>query len=295
MNKAGHSPFGGSSLSNIDPFNSENTSWLSAAILGNTLGPIGTTLAQRFNLKPASIPEILGVAGAFSAGGLAQALGGSLSATTIANILRVEQGSINAVMPSRMAALLRSHADEADPKHHVEVGSRGVTGPWRWLAWILLAAGIVSALFALATCNRREATFVTAQESPVGVETAVTSITIPTGAGVVSENRGEKPVLIVYFDVGRSSVTKDLAAASGNLKAYLTAHPATTLSVSGFNDPTGNAVANAELSKRRAQQVRAALIAAGVSEAAIKLDKPADTNGRAVTNAESRRVEVTVR
>lgn len=61
--------------------------------------------------------------------------------------------------------------------------------------------------------------------------------------------------------------------------------------VSGFNDATGDAAANAELAKQRAFAVRDALKGLGVAEDKIELKKPEDTTASG-SNAEARRVEV---
>ena len=63
----------------------------------------------------------------------------------------------------------------------------------------------------------------------------------------------------VYFASGKTDVVPDFAAAAGGLKAYLASHPGSSLGVTGFADPTGNAAYNIELSKQRAQAVKAAL------------------------------------
>jgi outer membrane protein OmpA-like peptidoglycan-associated protein len=65
--------------------------------------------------------------------------------------------------------------------------------------------------------------------------------------------------------------------------------------ISGFNDPTGDAARNAELSKQRAQAVQAALVAQGIEEGRTVLEKPVDPAGTAVSNAAARRVDVVVR
>ncbi|MEY4585507.1 MAG: hypothetical protein RJB10_2004 [Pseudomonadota bacterium] len=64
--------------------------------------------------------------------------------------------------------------------------------------------------------------------------------------------------------------------------------------VSGFNDATGDAVKNAELSKARAFAVRDALKALGVAEDKIELKKPENTTAAAGSSAEARRVEVSI-
>ena len=121
------------------------------------------------------------------------------------------------------------------------------------------------------------------------------SVTIPTGAGVTTETRDGKPVAKVYFDTGKTAVVPAFAATAAGLKAYLASHAGSSLAVSGYNDPTGNAAANAALSKNRAKAVQAALVAAGIPDASAELVKPAATTDTKVDNAGARRVEVVVR
>jgi len=121
------------------------------------------------------------------------------------------------------------------------------------------------------------------------------TVTIPTGAGVTVETRDGKPVAKVYFDTGKADVVPAFAETAAGLKAYLASHAGTTLAVSGFNDPTGNAAANAELSKNRAQAVKAALVAAGIADASVELVKPAESTDTTTSLENARRVEVVVR
>ena len=118
----------------------------------------------------------------------------------------------------------------------------------------------------------------------------------PTGSAVVSlMDASSVPALKVYFDSGKTDVHSDFAAKSADLVNYMKANADTKAVISGFNDPTGNAAANAELSKNRAQAVQAALVAAGIPADRTVLEKPAETSGTAATNAASRRVEVVLR
>lgn len=61
--------------------------------------------------------------------------------------------------------------------------------------------------------------------------------------------------------------------------------------ISGFHDAKGNPARNAELARQRALAVREALIAAGVPDQQIRLNKPAQTAGTG-SDAEARRVEI---
>lgn len=102
-------------------------------------------------------------------------------------------------------------------------------------------------------------------------------------------------MLSVYFNVSSSEVAEDFGLKAELLKAYASANPEQQLVVSGYNDPTGDPVANAELSKNRAQSVAAALIAAGIPEASVVLEKPAETSDADVSLENARRVDVVMR
>lgn len=116
----------------------------------------------------------------------------------------------------------------------------------------------------------------------------------PAGAGILAWRLDDMPALKVYFDSGSTTITPEFNDKAKDLVDYLTANSGAKAAISGFNDPTGDPVKNAELSKNRAQAVQAALVSAGVAADRLELRKPADTTGTAATNAASRRVEVTL-
>jgi len=201
------------------------------------------------------------------------------------------------------------------------IGDHGVDEPvqksglMRWLPWLLLAAALLLLLLYLSM--RGQGTPTPATEtvpaataevappadgappaegiSPTDVASPSAPPEIPTGAGVTTEVRDGKPAVNVYFDTGKADVAPAFGAAATSLKTYLDGNAGSKLAVSGFNDKTGNAALNAELSKNRAQAVQAALVAAGVPAASIELAKPAETTDAGTTNAEARRVEVVVK
>ncbi|MFM6828976.1 MAG: OmpA family protein, partial [Novosphingobium sp.] len=182
------------------------------------------------------------------------------------------------------------------------------------LGWIWWALGIALLVFALWwVFGRGNAE----QASPSGVSTeavagadagaaasgaaadlsaapAEGSVAIPAGAGVTSELRDGKPVVKVYFDTAKTDVAPAFGAAAGGLKAWLDGHAGSKLAISGYSDPSGNAAANAEFSKKRAQAVQAALVSAGIPVEAAELVKPAESADASVPKEAARRVEVTV-
>ncbi len=188
-------------------------------------------------------------------------------------------------------------------------------GLLRWLPWVIVAA---AAVIGLAYCGKQERVSSSAPATPAlessavpasaasAAPGAVEAASAPAAggaasaaepaAGVVSlTDAASRPALQVFFDSGASEVPGDLAPRAADLLAYLKANDTVKAVISGFNDPTGDVAANAELSRRRAQAVQAALVAAGVAEDRTVLEKPADSAAAASSLAAARRVDVVLR
>lgn len=95
---------------------------------------------------------------------------------------------------------------------------------------------------------------------------------------------------IFYFATGKADVAADAGTVAADL--VKAGKEGKKLVVSGYTDSTGNAAANAELSKKRAQAVAAFLKAQGVDAKNIELRKPENTTAASGNNAQGRRVEV---
>ena len=234
-------------------------------------------------------------------------------------------GSIPAALPPEVGALVATGQSLlAAPAAVAAAAPAAGGGMMKWLPWAVVA---LAALFGLSYCGKNrtadtppasppaiEAPAPVASDpapAPAASEPAATAAPAsapdaaapgasaadePTGSAVVSlMGDNSLPALKVYFDSAKSDIHGDFAAKATDLINYLKANAGTTAVISGFNDPTGNAAANAELSKQRAQAVQAALVAQGVAADRTVLEKPAETTGTAVTNAASRRVEVVLR
>jgi uncharacterized protein YidB (DUF937 family)/outer membrane protein OmpA-like peptidoglycan-associated protein len=160
------------------------------------------------------------------------------------------------------------------------------------------AAAAAKALADKAAADADAAAKATADAAKAAAEAAMKAApeAAPVGSGVVGYMADGMPALKVYFDSGKVAVASEFGAKSKDLLEFLKANATAKAVVSGFNDPTGNATANAELSKNRAKGVAAAVKAAGIAEDRVLVEKPADpTAGAAKSNAEARRVEVTIR
>ena len=180
-------------------------------------------------------------------------------------------------------------------------------GIGKWLPWLIAALVVI---FGISYCAKgkqpAEAPAPAAVPAPAAPEPApppapaaaapaADSFTAPEGAGVLDGVLQDMPLLRVFFDSGKTDVAPEFADKAKAVVAYLQGNPDVKAVISGFNDPTGDPVKNAELSKRRAEAVQAALVAAGVPADRTALEKPAETSDTGVTNAASRRVDVVLR
>ncbi len=121
---------------------------------------------------------------------------------------------------------------------------------------------------------------------------AIVPASTPLSAQAVSDAASitvEYGVVKFYFASGQAELAA--GAAEALVDVVKGARGGKKVLISGFHDAKGNAARNAELARQRALAVREALIAAGVSERQIRLDKPAQTAGSG-SDAEARRVEI---
>jgi outer membrane protein OmpA-like peptidoglycan-associated protein/uncharacterized protein YidB (DUF937 family) len=189
----------------------------------------------------------------------------------------------------------------------------GVVAPRsNWLPWVIAAAA-AALLLGYCSIQRKPAEVAApaaasapapapavaaptpAPEPAAAPAAAPVADAVPTGAAAVASVVDGLPMLKVYFDSGKSIVTPEFDQKVKATLEYLRAHASSKALISGFNDPTGDAVRNAELSKNRAKAVQSALITAGVAVDRTELVKPADTTaGAGASNAAARRVEVSV-
>ena len=96
----------------------------------------------------------------------------------------------------------------------------------------------------------------------------------------------------IFFTTGGAALPADAEQALKPVLEFAKANAQAKLSISGFHDTTGDRIKNEELAKDRAQAVKAALVAAGIAEDRISLQKPQETSGG--DDAAARRVEVTL-
>ena len=101
------------------------------------------------------------------------------------------------------------------------------------------------------------------------------------------------------FASGQAQLTPAAAASIRALGTYLSGVPGGSVQVLGHTDSQGEEAANQALSERRAQQVRATLVEAGLARARVEAQglgerQPVADNAAAAGRAKNRRVEIVV-
>ena len=166
-----------------------------------------------------------------------------------------------------------------------------------WLAWILLALGILAALLALSRCNRHET--IAASPAPANGSTTppvgVKHVTLPGGkvvdlqpatlnydlqAFLASSEAAPRTFTFdkLNFDTASSQIRADDQPTLSALSQILAAYPKAAVRLVGYADARGTDAANAKLGSYRAAAVAKALTDGGIDPKRISTASGSDSN-----------------
>lgn len=266
-------------------------------MFGNNTANLGNALANYSGVRGPIGGSLLNLAAPLLLSMLSKAVrSGNLNLSSLIGMLTGQKSKYAAALPGPLSNLSSYFAAPVR-----EVRETAYTPPppppepkssiWRWLLPLLLA---LVALWLLSRCMGGDKIV----EAPVVEAPAVESAPVES-APVVEAAPEVAPVVDLpranyYFEVDQSALPVAREGSLESVVAYLQANPSAVAIVSGYHDPTGDAAHNEELAKNRAQTVKDALLAAGITESQVEMVKPVVTTGGGDL-AEARRVEVTIR
>ncbi|MGI4731808.1 MAG: OmpA family protein [Janthinobacterium lividum] len=187
------------------------------------------------------------------------------------------------------------------PPRHIHIESKRVN----WLAWILLAAGILALLLALSRCHQDAAPAAAPANVVATTPNAATSAALAGTAGLGSYLAGHDAAPRTFtfetlkFDTAKSDIRPVDRAEVDKVAAVLSQYPATHVRIAGYADARGSEATNVALGKARADSVKAALVAKGIDGGRVETASggaadPVDTNATSAGQAENRRTELVV-
>ena len=258
-------------------------SQLLGSLFGSDPAAVRGALASHAEVKTSTAASLLGIGAPVVLALLgSQAAARKLDGPALASALRNQKQLFAAALPASLQKFVGIDTVAPAVATAESASSRG--------SWFLPALLLVGIVLMLPYCSR--------QQEPAAVAAPPAVAAVPVVATPAPEAPAaqavETPLATLYFEVGKSELQADAGTLLAPIVAYVQANAGSLAIVSGFHDPTGNQAANAELAKQRAFAVKAALVAAGLTEAQIELQKPAVTEGGGSLE-EARRVEVSVR
>jgi outer membrane protein OmpA-like peptidoglycan-associated protein len=265
---------------------------LAGTVFGNRSGALTSAISQVAGIGPKSAMSLLSMGLPIVFGMLRKQVGsGGLDASGLTSLLFSQRGSLErAGLDDRIAGALgvgslsnllsgipggpSRPSETREPYTRQErARARPTERPKsRWLPWAI-AAG-VAALALSIVMNRPHQR---------GAERTAQTV-----------NERANPSTSVYFDSNEVTVNGEGRMRIASVAASAKGAQDRVVAITGYTDSSGDHDQNMQIAKNRADAVKDALVAEGVTESQIVMDPPAAVTGTG-TNDEARRVEIEVR
>lgn len=271
---------------------------LLGSVFGANTGSVANALSSYAGIRSSSASALMSLAAPLLLGVLGKRVRAEgLNAASLASLLHGQKDTFAAALPGPLAnirTLLGGAAVGAETREResytppASTARRARSSPWKWVIPALAVLAVIWILASLLGRNRQ------APETAPAPVTTAPAPTPPAALATAPPATAAAPTASVYFDVSQTALPTGSESALSSVIAYLKANPGSTAAISGYHDPAGDPATNEALARNRAGSVQAALVAAGIPESRISMEKPVETTGGGATQ-DARRVEVTVR
>ena len=257
-------------------------------LFGNRMDNVAGAIGNYAGVKPSAASSMLRFASPLLLGMLGKTVKSkALNAAGLGGLLLGQKDKYKSSLPGPFARLDDYIAGPARAAHIAPPPPppEKKSSIWRWLLPLLV---ILGALWLLSRCMGPKEAPVTMAPAPApAVEPAPVAEPAPMATIEAPANA------VVFFEIDKAELPAEAGAELAGTIDYMLANPSARANIAGYHDPSGDRTYNEDLAKNRAVAVRDALVAAGISEDRLDLDKPIVTTGTGSPD-EARRVEVRI-
>jgi outer membrane protein OmpA-like peptidoglycan-associated protein len=277
------------------------------SVLGDNAAPISEKIARHVGVNRSVAAKVLALVSPIALATLGkQILSGGINVAGLSSLLSgAGTGARVTTLPERET--LRRDWSATEPRPHTS---------WLPLGLGLLAA-LIGFLFWAASGKRPARVVAVPQVTPIAptIQAVPMPVPMPVPGGAAIERlvSGEElttylsttnpvvPKRFIYdgleFTIGSAALKGEAPASVDNIADALKQHATAEIRLEGYTDNVGDPAANRLLSQQRAETVRTALIARGVSEGRISTagygeDRPIASNDSPEGRAQNRRTEL---
>jgi outer membrane protein OmpA-like peptidoglycan-associated protein len=302
------------------------------SVFGDNVSSVVNAISSHSGISPASASSVLAMAAPLTMGGIAKALPGGVTASSLGDLFASQKSSILSALPAGLAGFgglggvataassfgtsTVRKLDTAVPSMQTQEG-----GMKMWPILAVVAALVVAAIIwyfshGSAVNNTANSTAPSGAFSPLG---DLFPRKLPNGTEINIPKLGVENKLIDFldssapvdettwfnfdrllFDTGKATLQEPTSDAQLDaIAAILKAYPKVHMRIGGYTDNTGNEAANLKLSQDRANTVMQALIAKGVDASRLDAkgygeDHPITDNSTDAGRQQNRRIAMRV-